>query len=270
MPIPPVNVPVNLTGQWILTVAVIVALLGVGVSALRMSRRQQSWGPIAMLVGSLLAGFIEPMYCLTMHLWYYQPGQWTMVTALGNKVPIWAWISYSPFYGGLTLWVWHKVDQGATRAALAKLAGVLVLIGIATEIACITLGTYEYYGPHPFRLLSFPIWIAVANAVIGIVAGIVAARLRPLLPGTQALAYVALVPATMAMIQFGTGFLALDAINTPHPSSWLLYVCATVSMVLAATVAFVALKLVPAGVTTGPDTQVRPQDEQLRPQRAGR
>lgn len=259
MPIPPVDVPVHQTGQWILTVAVIVALLGVGVSALRMSRRQQSWGPIAMLVGSLLAGFIEPIYCLTMHLWYYRPGQWTMVTALGNSVPIWAWMSYCPFYGGLTLLVWHRIDQGANRAALAKLAGVLVLIGIATEIACITLGTYEYYGPHPFRVLSFPLWIAVANAVIGIVAGIVAARLRPLLTGTQALAYVALVPATMAMIQFGTGFLALDAINTPSPASWLLYLCATVSMGLAATVAFVALKLVPAeAVASRTHEQERP------------
>lgn len=140
---------------------------------------------------------------------------------------------------------------------VAKLGGVLILISIATEIACITLGTYEYYGPHPFRVLSYPMWIAMANAVIGIVAGVVAARLRPLLPGAQAWAYVALVPATMAMIQFGTGFLALDAINTPNPASWLLYLCATVSMVLAATVAFVALKLVPAGaVAVEPREQV--------------
>jgi hypothetical protein len=87
--------------------------------------------------------------------------------------------------------------------------------------------------------------------------------LRPLLPGRQALAYVALVPATMTMIQFGTGFLALDAINTPHPASWLLYLCATASMALAATVAFVALKLVPAGA------EAAEPHEQARPLRAG-
>jgi len=254
MPIPPFDVPVNQTGQWIMTVAVIVALLATAVASVRMSRRLHSWGPIAMLAGSLLAGFIEPMYCLTMHLWYYRPGQWTMVSAMGNSQPVWSWLSYGAFYGGLTLLVWYRVEQGATRSVLAKLGGMLILISIATEIVCITLGTYEYYGPHPFRVLSFPIWIAVANAVIGIVAGVVAARLRPLLPGTQAWAYVALIPATMAMIQFGTGFLALDAINTPHPASWLLYLSATVSMALAATVAFVALKLVPAGaLASGPD-----------------
>jgi len=259
MPIPPVNVPVNLTGQWIMTVLVVIALLAAAVGSVRMSRRFGSWGPTAVLAGSLLAGFIEPMYCLTMHLWYYRPGQWTMVTAMDNSQPVWSWLSYGAFYGGLTLLVWHRVERGATRSGLAKLGGVLILISIATEIVCIMLGTYEYYGPHPFRVLSYPMWISVANAVIGIVAGVVAARLRPLLPGRQALAYVALVPATMTMIQFGTGFLALDAINTPHPASWLLYLCATASMALAATVAFVALKLVPAGaVAAEPHEQVRP------------
>ena len=118
-------------------------------------------------------------------------------------------------------------------------------MGIATELLCINLGTYEYYGPHPFRIDSFPVWIAVANAVVGIVAGVVAARLRPLLPGTQAWAYLGLIPVCMTAIQFGTGFLALDVINTPHPSIWLLYLSAIASMALAATVAFVALKLVP-------------------------
>jgi hypothetical protein len=126
------------------------------------------------------------------------------------------------------------------------MGALLVAIGIATEIVCITLGTYEYYGPHPFRVASFPLWIAVANAVVGMVCGILAARLRSLLSGRQVWAYLALVPATMTMIQFGTGFLALDAINATIPPTWLLYVTATISMALAATVAMAALKLVPA------------------------
>jgi len=150
-------------------------------------------------------------------------------------------------------------EADSIRKAESQLPHLEVAPPADQQIVCITLGTYEYYGPHPFRVLSFPMWIAVANAVIGIVAGVVAARLRPLLPGRQALAYVALVPATMTMIQFGTGFLALDAINTPHPASWLLYLCATASMALAATVAFVALKLVPAGaVAAEPHAQARP------------
>ena len=153
--------------------------------------------------------------------------------------------------------MWWRVEQGATRAALAKLGGVLIVISIATEIVCITLGTYEYYGQHPFRVLAFPMWISVANAVIGIVAGVVAARLRPLLPGLQAWAYLALVPAVMTAIQFGTGFLALDVINTPHPATWLQYLTATVSMALAATVGFLALKLVPADGTGAEPDELR-------------
>jgi hypothetical protein len=246
MPIPPVDVPVNQTGQWIMTIAVIVALLAAAIAAVRVSRRLRSWAPTTMLAGSLLAGFIEPIYCSTMHLWYYRPGQWTMYSAMGISQPVWSWLSYGAFYGGLTLLVWWRIEQGASRASITKLGAVLIGIGIATEIACIRLGTYEYYGPHPFRVLSFPVWISVANAVIGIVAGVAAARLRPLLSGPQTWAYIALVPATMTAIQFGTGFLALDVINTPHPASWLQYLTATASMALAATVGYLALQLVPA------------------------
>ena len=134
----------------------------------------------------------------------------------------------------------------AGNPTIWKLSGVLVLIGIATEIVCIQLGTYEYYGEHPFRIASFPLWIAVANSAIGVVGGIIAARLRPLLTGTQAWAYVALVPAVMPAMQIGTGFLALDVINTPDPSTFLLYFTAIASMGLAATAIFIAVKLLPA------------------------
>jgi hypothetical protein len=241
-----------------MTIVVLAALAAVGVAAYRMGRRQRSWGPAAVLLGGLLAGFIEPIYCITMHLWYYRPGQWTMITALGNSQPIWSWLSYCPFYGGLTLLVWWRVSRGATRLDIAKLGGLLFLIGVATELVCIRLGTYEYYGSHPFRVGQFPLWIAVANAAVGIVGGILAAKLAPLLRGAQVWTLVVLVPTTMTMIQFGTGFPTLDAINTPNPPSWLLYVLATVSMGLAATACWCAARLLP-GAVARPGTVTRPE-----------
>lgn len=246
MPIPPVDVPVNPTGQLIMTIAVLCGLAAVLVVGFRMSRRRDSWAPMIMLAGSLLAGFIEPLYSTSFHLWYYRVGQWTMYSTMGMSQPVWSWLSYSPFYGGLTLLVWGRIDKGAVRRDIARLGAMLVAIGIATEIVCVTLGTYEYYGPHPFRVANFPLWIAVANAVVAMVSGILAARLLPLLSGPQVWAYLALVPATMTMIQFGTGFLALDAINSPNPPTWLLYVTATLSMALAGAVAMATLRLVPA------------------------
>jgi hypothetical protein len=245
MPVPPYDVPVNATGQLIMTILVIVALLGAAVAAVRMGIKLSSWGPVATLAGSLLAGFVEPIYCITMHLWYYRPGQWNMYTALGQSQPLWSWLSYGAFYGGLTLLIWWRVEQGATRGSIWRLSGVLVAIGIVTEIVCIRLGTYEYYGAHPFRVASFPLWISFANSAIGVVGGIIAGRLRPLLPGAQAWAFVALVPAVMPAMQIGTGFLALDVINTPNPSTFLLYFTAVVSMGLSATAIFVAARLLP-------------------------
>jgi hypothetical protein len=110
---------------------------------------------------------------------------------------------------------------------------------------CIQLGTYEYYGEHPFRVASFPVWIAFANSAIGVVGGIIAARLRPLLTGAGAWAMVALVPAVMPAMQIGTGFLALDVINTPEPSMLLLYLTGIASIGLACTSIFIAVKLLP-------------------------
>ncbi|HTK63395.1 MAG TPA: hypothetical protein VL595_13515 [Pseudonocardia sp.] len=251
MPTPPVDVPVDPTGQLIMTVAVLCGLAAVAVGGLRMCRSRGSAAPMIMLGGSLLAGFIEPLYCNAFHLWYYSVGQWSMYSTMGISQPVWSWLSYCPFYGGLTLLVWARIDKGAARRDVGRMAALLVAIGIVTEIVCITLGTYEYYGPHPFRVLNFPLWIAVANAVVGMVSGILAARLGPLLPGPRVWAYVALVPATMTMVQFGTGFLALDAINATNPPTWLLYGTATISMALAATVAMAALRLVPARARAG-------------------
>ncbi len=247
MPVPPHDIPVNTTGQLIMTILVVIALLLAAVSAVRMSRRLTSWGPVATLVGSLVAGFIEPIYCITMHLWYYSPGQWNMYTALGQSQPIWSWLSYGAFYGGLTLLVWWRTEQGATSASIWRLSGLLVVIGIATEMVCIQLGTYEYYGEHPFRVASFAVWIAVANSAIGVVGGIIAARLRPLLTGPQAWAFIILVPTVMPAMQVGTGFLALDVMNTADPSPFLLYGTAVASMALSATSIYVAVRLLPAG-----------------------
>lgn len=257
MPVPPYDVPVNTAGQLIMTILVVIALTGVAYSAVRMSRRLSSWGPLATLAGSLIAGFIEPMYCVTMHLWYYTPGQWTMVAAFGQSQPIWSWLSYGAFYGGLTLLIWWRVEQGATAASVWRLAGVLVAIGTATEIVCIQLGTYEYYGAHPFRIASFPLWISVANSAIGIVGGILAARLRPVLTGRRAWAMLALVPAVMPAIQIGTNFLALDVISNAKPSPVLMYASAIVSMAMSVTVVYIAIKSLPTRTAHESDSPAR-------------
>jgi hypothetical protein len=257
MPTPPFDTAVNPTGQLVMTILTVSALIGVAYGGVRMARSKGTPAPLIMLAGSLLAGCIEPMYCAAFHLWYYRVGQWSIYTVLGQTQPIWSWISYCPFYGGLTLLVWNQLDKGATRREIARIGAVLIVVGIVTEIVCIAAGTYEYYGPHPFRIASFPVWIAVANAVVGVVSGILAARLRPLLPGRQAWAYLALVPVTMTMVQFGTGFLALDVINTPNPPSWLMYLAAIASMGLSGAVAWTALRLVPARRPAGADPTVR-------------
>jgi len=152
-----------------------------------------------------------------------------MYTALGQSQPIWSWLSYGAFYGGLTLLIWWRVEQGATARSIWRLSGVLVAIGIATEIVCIQLGTYEY-----LRGSSVPRGLVPAVDRGGQLrnrgrwAASSAARLSPVLTGRQAWAMIALVPAVMPAMQIGTKLPGLGrdqhsesvaaALCTPRPS----------------------------------------------------
>jgi hypothetical protein len=248
MPVPPVNHPLDTGGQLFLTVATTLA----GVVALtliaRMVRRERTVWPVVVVASGILCLFLEPVYDQLFNIWFYDNGEvWEFYTAWGMAQPIWVPLTYLWCYGSLAIDTARRVDRGLTRGGAVKLAGVFLLIYVTFEVIGINLGVYTYFGPHPFRVANFPIWVSISNAVIGVVAGIAVARLRPLLPGRSVWALLPVVPAVFAMVSFGGSFPALVAMNMPDPPTALVWAAAVLSMALAAATLYLASLLLPSG-----------------------
>lgn len=262
---PPVGHPLDTGSQAAFTIATaVVAVVALAVFAGTARRRSSVW-PLAVLASGVLCLLLEPVYDNSFHVWFYGgqggAGLWKAYTAYGMAQPLWVPITYVWCYGGLALWAATRVDRGLTRRGAAKLALVFAGIYLTFELVGINLDVYTYFGRHPFRVLGFPVWVTVSNATIGVIAGILVARLRPMLPGPRVWALVPVIPAVFAMISFGGSFPALVALNMPNPPTALVWLAAIVSMALSGALLSLACLLLPsslgapAGVGSGtPDS----------------
>jgi len=237
--------PVSHAGQAVMTIGVAVGLALIVVAAVRLGRRWSTAVPALVVLGTLFAGFYEPMENVAAHMWYYRPGQVTFFDAFDRSLPVWVFFSYAAFYGGFGLIAWWLTEKGAPRAQLARFVLGMWAFAIVTEIVGTQLNTYQYYGRAPFRVAGFPIWVSLSNAAICTTIGVATARLRRVLVGRQQLALLCLGPFAITMGLVGTGFPMLTALNTVDPPTWLLYGAAVVSMAMAGVMAWGATQLVP-------------------------
>jgi hypothetical protein len=254
---PPASTPVNEAAQVAATIGVFAALVVIAVAAYRLGRRWSSWAPALVVLSTLWAGFYEPIFNVTSHLWYYRPGQVTFFDSFGGSLPVWVFFSYGAFYGGLGLLAWWLTEKGAPRGQLVRF-----VVGLWAASIVLEVDLYEYYGRAPFRVAGFPAWISLANAAICTTIGIAAARLRRLVTGRRQLALLFLGPAVITTGLAGTAFPALVAVNTVDPSNWLLYGAAVVSMAMAAVMAWSATQLVPVQGLQ-PVTAAEPADRRV-------
>jgi hypothetical protein len=127
------------------------------------------------------------------------------------------------------------------RVDIFKYAGLTFVTTAVFEIAAINLGLYTYYGPRPFRLFDYPLWISVMEAAqitgFAVVATVFKQRSAG---GLSVLGLFVLYPAHFAYALLGAGFPALIAINMDAPSTALVWATGVISMGFAA----VALLLV--------------------------
>ncbi|WP_028985081.1 hypothetical protein [Sporichthya polymorpha] len=246
LPVPPAAEPVNTTGQAIMTVGTFAGLAVFLVCAFRLGRRWRTPTPAAIVAGTLLAGMVEPLNNRLANMWYYRPGQQTMYSSFDASLPVWVFFSYAAFFGGVGLLFWYLTERGATRATIAKALGGMWVFAIATEITGTQLDTYDYFGPHPFRVAGFPIWVSLGVACICASIGIGAARIRRSFDPAAGLAAVFLLgPVACVVGLVGTGFPTMTVVNTPDPSTAALYGAALGSTALNLLFAWFLTQLVP-------------------------
>lgn len=246
LPVPPAADPVNGTGQALMTVGTFAGLAVFVVCAFRLGKRWNTWTPAAIVAGTLLAGMVEPLNNRLANMWYYRPGQQSLYSSFDASLPVWVFFSYAAFFGGVGLLFWYLTERGATRATIAKAIAVMWVFAILTEVCGTQLDTYDYFGPHPFRVAGFPIWVSLGVACICASIGIGAARIRRSFDPAAGLAAVFLLgPVACVVGLVGTGFPTMTVINTPDPSTGALYGAALASTVLNLLLAWFLTQLVP-------------------------
>jgi hypothetical protein len=247
IPSPPVDLPLNGTGQWVLTLVTTGAAVVFVLLTVRECRRRGSAAPGLLLGSGALCLFLEPVYDDQFHIWFHDQGHmWRTYTAYGMPQPVCVPITYAWCYGGLALLVWRRLADGGGRAEVLRTAGGLLAVFTGFELIGINLGVYTYYGAHPLRLLGLPLWVEVPNTVVTVVAGVAFARLEPLIGGLGRLSLLAVVPSAFAMVSFGATFPTLVTISRADPPPALVYLATAASFALAAAMLHLALQAVPA------------------------
>jgi hypothetical protein len=134
--------------------------------------------------------------------------------AFGVSVPRFMLPVYAWYVGGQAVLAYALFRRGVTRGDVLRLYGLAALLNFGLEAPGLNLGIYAYYGDQPLRLLMFPCWWAVANALMPLALAAFAWRTRAALRGWRRLGLVIAGPPLALAVNAATVspvWLALNA-----------------------------------------------------------
>src|SRR5690348_17171040 len=108
-PIAPPNIAshgTNKAGQAVLLVMLAATFVVIYGLAYRFKVRYGTWVPLLVTAGTTFSAVIEPLPDAVANLWYYTPGQTSIYHAYGNGMPVWTFLSYTVYYGGIGMLFW--------------------------------------------------------------------------------------------------------------------------------------------------------------------
>ncbi|MGH3635491.1 MAG: hypothetical protein ACRDTS_15680 [Mycobacterium sp.] len=256
---PPIDHPLNLTAQAVLTYAswgltvVILAL------ATRMGLRERTPFYAFMVLAAMVGAFGEPLYDVAMMLYFYStPRMWTHFTAFDIPQPIWTHSGYVVLYASAAIYFAREVWRGTvTRRKLFIFAGIELAMSSAFEMFGINAGTYSYWGPHVLRILNYPVVIGVLEAAQVICFTVIASQLRARATASwQLLGLFVLFPVTFFGANFGVGWPTIIALHAKGTSTALIVAGTLVSIAFAVALVAIAALFLPR--RSAGDTQHRP------------
>jgi hypothetical protein len=192
--------------NWLLTVLVVVLLA-------REAWRTRSWFPLAFLAGGALAGLVEPVFDGNIHVTFAQPPGDTPGWHFYNVPYPWYVIPGNAVLGGPVYWMYYKFQKGISARALWIYFLVWWAADVFQEIPGTTMGAYAYFGPHPFVVSGYPVWIGMLAGLGLPLAGYAAYRLNEVV--TDARRWFMLV-VLMPVVIYGCEVIAWpmwDALN---------------------------------------------------------
>jgi hypothetical protein len=203
-----------------------------------------------MVLASMVAAFAEPLYDVGFSLYFYSThGMQTTFTAFGVPQPVWAYSGYAVLYAAPAIYICRHVQVGAlTQRGLLAVAGVEFLMSCAFEMIGINIGTYTYWGPHVFRVFSYPVVIGALETAQVVCFAVAAAQLRRRVSSsTGLLALFVIFPITFFMANFGAGAAVIIGIHAQHTTRLIVTLTTLVSIGCAAVLIRLAASFLPVG-----------------------
>jgi hypothetical protein len=212
IPVPPVDMampPINDA----IAAANFVVLAIVAYFVAREARRSRSLIPVFLLLGAALSSLQEPIYDIVGAVWYPQYGTTAYLRAFNVSIPLWLIPGYSWYIGGLGNLMYRKMRDGVTARELWIYYFLFWGANFVLELPGLNLDIYRYYGHQPFKVLGFPLWMAMTNGLMPLLIGALFNALRGVLTGPTAWLTVVLVPMVVGAAQIAAGWPVWLALN---------------------------------------------------------
>lgn len=265
---PPIDHPLNLTTQAILTYASWGLTAVVLLVAVRMGLRERTPLYALMVLAAMVGAFAEPLYDVAMMLYFYSTsGMWTHFTAFDIPQPIWTHSGYVVLYASAAIFLTRAIGRGAvTVRLLFAWAGVELVMSCAFEMFGINAGAYSYWGPHVLRIFDYPVVIGVLEAAQVMCFAVAAALLRRYASASwQLLGVVVIFPCTFFGANFGAGWPVIIALHLQRPSTALIAVATLVSIGLAVVLVRMAGAVLPLAARNAEDRAGGIGEQQAQP-----
>jgi hypothetical protein len=217
--------------------------------AFRMSAKQRTPFYVLLLLAVFVGALGEPIYDITMMLLFYIPGIVTHFTSFSIPQPIWTHSGYAILYAFPAMFICSQIHKGTmTAGKLYIWAGFEFLLSCVFEMIGINGGTYAYWGPHVFRVFSYPLVIGILEAAQTISFAVVAANLRTKVKTNFGLmGLFVLFPITMIGVNQGLGSIMIVTLHMPNPTHMMVLVSTCISILYALVAIRGAALFIPAG-----------------------
>jgi len=160
----------NRTAELAATIAIASVLAVMVATSLYLWLRQRTPVYVLCLGAGLLAALNEPVADVLGHC-FFPPGNWTAFTSLGRPIPLWVFLCYSLYFGGVSAFIvwWAKrnlAKQTLTRKNLWLGAAVIFLVNLSFEIPILAVNVYVYYSNIPGLKVVVPSTAADAKGLM--------------------------------------------------------------------------------------------------------